>query len=169
MGNLVSGGQSQGPFHSCLPSRNSKKNRNVERGIGPIVHGGAQGSSVWGFRVWWLMHGEAAPAFVCSGPRENHPSPVQLFHMSAMAAAVFLPLWGTGGHWPSSAWLEYRLYGDINMSSMVEALESLWERRSLHCKPPCLSLLHLKLGADGNCGLIKTYKSVICSASTVTF
>lgn len=49
------------------------------------------------------------------------------------------------------------------------ALESLWERRSLHSKPTFLSLLHLKLGADGNCGLIKTYKSVICSASTVTF
>lgn len=34
-------------------------------------------------------------------------------------------------------------------------------------KPTFLSLLHLKLGADGNCGPIKTHKSVICSASTV--
>lgn len=44
-----------------------------------------------------------------------------------------------------------------------------WEWRSLHWKPIFLSLLYLRLRADGNCGPIKTYKSVICSASRVTF
>lgn len=38
-----------------------------------------------------------------------------------------------------------------------------------HSKPTFLSLLCLKLGSDGKCGLIKTHKSGICFASTFHF
>lgn len=89
MGNLEANHGPPPPFTRVFLPANLKENGAVERRVRPIVRGGARGSSAGGFQS--LVTHEAAPGFVCSGPRENHPSTVQLFHMSAMAAAVSPP------------------------------------------------------------------------------